>query len=665
MFSLSADITSLLYTSSEMNNKILLGTALLSAGAIAWAAKDPVVMRVAGVDVPRSEFEYLYNKNSRQQVEAQPLDEYVELFKKYKLKVADAKSMGLDTLASFKKEMTQFRSELAAPYLADSAYLDQLARDAYERMKIEIPTSHIMIFKTASRSNNAAGKHLLDSLRGEIIKGADFAQLAEKYSQDRGSSSQGGSLGYVTANKFPFSFENAVYALKPGEVSEIVESPVGYHLVKVGESRPASGEVLAEHILLLTQGLPDQEAETLKTKADSIYNVAAADPAMFEDLARRFSQDPGSASQGGALPWFGVGRMVPEFETVAFALKPGEVSRPVKSRFGWHIIKKLDSRGLAPFEEMRAQLIKRVQHPQDERSRMIRDRQTLTLSKRLNGRYTKELRKLRENIMANGIDSTFYAMYESTPAAAAMPIIAIGKKTVPLSEFVPRLRHVTQDNGPEADRIFSEELDAFFNLCLVDAEIDRLEAEVPEYRNLLHEYRDGSLLYEASVRNVWDRASKDQKGLEEFFNANRADYAWKEPRAKGILVQAKTDSVAKAIQARYLQLGKDSAINTLRNEFKGEIKIDRVLVSQGSNHMVDNILFGGPAAQPTAAGFQTYFMLEPRVIMAPEEVADVRPQLVSDYQNELERLWIEQLQAKYPVEIFEKELRKVKPTGSR
>ncbi|MCM1475780.1 MAG: peptidylprolyl isomerase [Muribaculaceae bacterium] len=644
-----------------MNNKFLLGAVVLASGALAWAAKDPVVMTVNGVDVPLSEFEYLYNKNSRQQIDPQSLSEYVEMFKNYKLKVTDAKEAGVDTTSAFRNEMKQFRSELAAPYLVDSAFLNSLVDEAFQRSRYEVPASHILLFKTNSPSQNKANIALLDSIRGLLLNGADFAQLARQFSQDRGSSLNGGDLGYIVANRYPYSFETAVYSLKPGEISEIVESPMAYHLIKVGGRRPAAGEVLVSHIMKMAQASDSPENQlAAKNTIDSIYNVLQADPSKFAELAMSLSDDPGSAANGGRLPWFGTGRMVPEFEAVSFALSPGEISMPVQSKFGWHIIQKHDSKPAPSLEELKPSILRIIQHPQDDRSSIIRNHQTAILAKKLKGKYTKQLDEISRNICLTGLDSAFYLKYESEEFAST-PIFTIGKKSYPISGFIPSLRHLIQDNGPEAQKMFSEILDRYYNSCLVDAEIDRLEAEVSEYRNLLHEYRDGSLLYEASVKNVWDRAAKDTEGLENYFKQHRDEYAWTEPRAKGYLVQAKNDSVAQEIRKRYMQLGADTAINTLRSEFKGDIKIDVVLVPQGANAMVDNLLFAGPQAQPTVAGFEAFFMLEPRTIMEPEELADVRPQVISDYQTELERQWIEALQARYPVVVNEKVLKKVKP----
>ncbi len=232
-----------------MKTKILFAAGL-GACALAWAAKDPVIMTVNGVDVPKSEFEYLYHKNSQQQMATQPIDEYVDMFVNYRLKVADAIASGVDTTAAFRQEMAQYRHDLAAPYLADSLYLNKLVREAWERSKDEVQASHIMIFKKGNAAEDAAGKALLDSLKSEINKGADFAALANQFSQDRGTNQRGGDLGFMVAGRYPYSFEEVAFSMKPGEVSDVVETRMGYHLIKVNDRRPARGTVRVGHILL-------------------------------------------------------------------------------------------------------------------------------------------------------------------------------------------------------------------------------------------------------------------------------------------------------------------------------------------------------------------------------------------------------------------------------
>ncbi len=256
-------------------------------------------MAVNGVDVPRSEFEYLYHKNQQQQVDPQSLEEYAEMFKIYKLKVADALSQRLDTLPAFQKEMEQYRADLATPYMTDSLYLNSLVKEAYDMSRNEAEAFHIMLAKGSTEKETEAARAKADSLRAELLKGADFSELAAKYSVDRASSHAGGRMGYIVSGRFPYFFEKAVFTLAPGEISEVVESPQGYHIVKGGKHRPARGTVLVEHIMKMVPPTASAEQQAAaKASIDSIYNAVVANPAIFEDIAREQSDDKGSGRQG-------------------------------------------------------------------------------------------------------------------------------------------------------------------------------------------------------------------------------------------------------------------------------------------------------------------------------------------------------------------------------
>ncbi|MDE5901766.1 MAG: peptidylprolyl isomerase [Muribaculaceae bacterium] len=642
-----------------MKTTLLLGAGL-GICALAWAAKDPVIMTVNGVDVPKSEFEYLYHKNSQQQLAPQPLEDYVEMFVNYRLKVADAMAAGIDTTAAFRQEMDQYRHDLAAPYMTDSVYLDKLVAEAYARSLEEVPTSHIMLFKAPSADSNAASVARLDSIRNVVIAGGDFAELARQYSQDRGSSSRGGSLGYIPAGRYPYTFEVTAYELKPGEVSQVIESPVAYHIIRTGEHRPARGTVRAAHILILDQNGTPEESAARKARIDSIYSVVKATPSKFEEMAMRYSDDKGSARQGGLLQWFGSGVMVQEFDSVAFALPVGQISEPFRTQFGWHIINKIDRKDPPAIDEMRPAEIARIMNPQDERYALVKNNQTARLAKKHNARLNDPLvARLKAYAAESGVDSVFYVTF-SEPAIAGTEIMKVGKTEVPLSALIASMHGGIQPNPVVGEKYLDNAISNFENATLVAAEEEWLEANEPDYRNLLHEYTNGSLLYEASVRNVWDKASKDTNGLEEYFKRNRANYKWDVPHAKGILVQAKNDSVAADIAARYAALPKDEAVATLKKEYKGEATIDRVLVQRGQNPMVDALMFGtGDAVSPNA-NFATCIMIDGRVIDEPEEVSDVRGLVTGDYQEELEQAWVSSLRSRYPVEINQKVLKKVK-----
>ncbi|MDE6510999.1 MAG: peptidylprolyl isomerase, partial [Muribaculaceae bacterium] len=355
-----------------MNRKHIAAIAMTVASAFSAMAKDEVVMTVNGIDVPRSEFEYLYHKNQQQQVDPQSLSEYAEMFKVYKLKVADALAQRLDTAATFQREMDQYRADLAAPYMTDSIFLNSLVKEVYDLSRQEAEAYHIMLAKGNSPEEEAASRQKADSLHTVLVNGGDFGQLAAQYSVDRASSATGGRMGYIVAGRFPYAFEKAAFTLSPGEISEVVESPQGWHILKGGNKRPARGTVLVEHIMKMVPPTATAEQQAAaKASIDSIYNVVVANPAIFEDLARELSDDKGSGRQGGKLSWFGAGMMVEPFDSAAFAIQVDEISRPVRSQYGWHVIRKLDAKGPASLAEMKPGILKRVANPQDERYALV------------------------------------------------------------------------------------------------------------------------------------------------------------------------------------------------------------------------------------------------------------------------------------------------------
>ncbi|MEZ3551294.1 MAG: peptidylprolyl isomerase [Muribaculaceae bacterium] len=641
-----------------MKNKILAGV-LLSACAYAWAEKDAIIMTVNGVDVPKSEFEYLFHKNSQQQLSPLSLDDYVEMFKIYKLKVADARAAGIDTLASFRREMAQYRDDLAEPYLVDSTYLLTLVEEQARRLQTEVATSHIMLLKGKSPSENVLIRQRLDSIRREIANGADFRRMAARFSQDHSLADSAGSIGYLSAGRFPYEFETAAYATPRGELSGIVESPVAYHILTTGACRPSKGRIRASHIMkMVPQNASDESRGKAKREIDSLYSVVAANPDAFGEIAKVNSDDSGSAVAGGDLSWFGPGDMVPEFEETAYSLSDGEISSPIKSRFGWHIIKRTGSKGAPTAEEIKNGVLKMVSNPRDPRHGMILSHQTNRLAEKHHAHIEEDMvSKLKDIASEGGIDSLFFEKCGS-PDFASLTILSIGDKKVPVADFIGFISNLRTSDPVGACEMIDSSLLSFFNRQLLEAEKDWLYAHEPEYRNLLNEYRDGSLLYEISLANVWDKASKDKEGLEKYFNAHREKYVWDSLRAKGILVQVQNDSIESAVRDYAAGLSSDSIVAKLRKEFKGKAKIEKFLVEKGNNAMIDNLMFGAPAAK-ASSGMQAYFILDGRLLDAPEEEADVRGQVTSDYQAELESRWVEALKRKYPVKVNKKELKKM------
>lgn len=624
--------------------------------AMAKGDGDKVLMTINQKPVTLAEFEYLYHKNQNQQMAEQPIGEYLDLFITYKQKVADAEAEGIDKTDAFLKEYEGYRRDLAAPYLESKEVEDSLIDVAYNHMKEEVSVSHIMLANRGEGLDRSAQRMLLDSIRTAVLNGADFAELARKYSIDPSVSHNGGYLGVVAPMRLPYEFEDAAYNTPVGGVSDVFETMAGYHIVKVEGRRPARGQVLVEHILKLTQGLTDAEAAQKKAEIDSLYNVVK-DGADFADVAIRESEDPGSARQGGKLPWFGPGQMVPEFEVASFDLAVDSISQPIKTAYGYHIIHKLDARGIDSKEKLTPTIKAAINS--DVRSTMPRKRKIEQLRKQYNAKIKKDVyNAVKSEIIANGgLDSALIAQYVVDDRV----IGTIGKQEVLLSEVVDDMFGPLRGSvGDQLDR-FSEFVNGKIDGLVVEAERNNLAETNADYRNLLNEYHDGVLLFEVADRKVWSRAKNDKEGLEKYFQANRDKYAWDKPRFKSVVIFTPSDSIMQAAK-KYLDENPQSAENValaLRKEFGKDVKVQRVIAAQGENPITDYLGFG--AAKPEGEGrWAYYFPYLNRVLDAPEEASDVRGAVTGDYQNYLEQLWIKELKLKYPAKVNKKILKLAK-----
>ncbi len=616
--------------------------------------KDPVLMEVGGDKVTLSEFEYLYHKNSQQQIEKEPLDKYVDRFVVYKLKVADAKAAGIDTTKSFVKEYTMYRNELARPYLIDSTAIDRLALETYERMKREVDVAHIML-PTGDWAIREKSRQKLDSLKQCIENGQDFAELAKAYSIDRSARVNGGDMGYLTVGRTPYSFEHAAFTTPVGQMT-IVQTDYGMHLIKVLDNRPSQGEVCVEHILkMFPRNANDSIMNVLTAEMDSIYDLVVNNGGNFEEIAKIESDDRGSAQSGGLLPWFGAGRMVPEFEKVAFELKKGEISKPFKSRYGIHIVKKLDNRSIGSFEDNLDNIMGMIK--MDERAAIPQKERIAQLKKEYG---LKENSKFLELVGAEV--EKYGGVYDSVLIERLQKIdceaFSFADKKVNSKEVTAMLNHSVKLNPDAIVKYVENLMHSKEDKMIVAYELENLPVKYPDYRNLLNEYYDGMLLFEISNRNVWDKANKDREGLEAYFQAHKDNYKWSEPRFKGYLIYASNDSVLNAVENAIDTLGSDTLFVSLRKQFKGNIRIEYQLAKKGENAVVDEIAFGGKKAE-NPGRFPVYFAYDYKVIEQPEEAIDVKGLVTSDYQSQLEEQWVAQLRNKYKVKINKKVLKQV------
>lgn len=636
--------------------KHFFAAGLICTSLLALTAKnnDPVLMNVAGKDVPLSEFEYLFHKNNSQQATPQSIDDYVGMFVDYKLKVADAEANGIDTTAAFLTEFTQFRDELAQPYLRDNAVLDSLVNQAYDHMAYDVKVSHIMM--------RLGDKKTIDSLHTEIAEGRiTFEDAARKYSIDKPSAMRGGLMGMVEAGRYPWPFEEMAFSTAEGQISPVVNSGMGLHIIRVESRRPTRGEVNVEHIMRLTRGLEADRIPAQKALIDSIYNVVKEDPSKFEQLARELSEDPGSARRGGSLGWFGSGAMVEEFDSVAFALPVGAISEPFSTTFGFHIAKKIDARGVPALDEVRERLMSQIQN--SDRGQLPMQAYLEKAKKGYKAHvYQENIDKLAS--MAGSADAVLDSALIARFGASDLPMYVINGNVTPLGVVMKAVAPADVKGADNIAAYLASETERLLNAGVMELARRDLSKNNPEYRNLVNEYRDGILLFEISNRNVWDKASKDKEGLEDFFKANRDKYKWEAPKFKSYIIFANSDSLVNAAVEYAGTLPPNMLpadfTKIMRDRFGRDVKVERVIAAKGENAITDYLAFGGPKPSAETSRWASYAAFGGRILENPEEAADSRGAVVSDYQAALEQEWLKKLHKKYHVKINKKALKNIK-----
>jgi len=642
--------------------KILLSMALLLAACVSLPAAGQTQVDRAGqvlltIDrkpVTLGEFEYLYHKNNSQQMVPQTIDQYLDMFINYKLKVAEAEAAGIDTTATFLSELRGYARDLAQPYLTDHTVEQKIIDDIYNRLKEEVNVSHIMLFTGNTPAERETNRTRLDSLRTVIMNGGDFESIAAQYSIDRASRDRGGNMGYITAMRFPYTFEDATYNTPVGQLSGVIETPYGYHIVKPIDRRPARGQVLVQHILKLTRGMSPGQVAAKHHEIDSIHTLLAAG-ADFDDMAARESEDPGSARQGGRLPWFSTGRMVKPFEDASFALKDGELSEIIESDFGYHIIKRLDSKELESKEELTPAIREAI--AQDDRGSLPRRAALERFKKKYNLVMNRPAIAMVESVIRSngGYDSVTMERFGSMPVSVAT---FDGDGKVLLTQVVAGMSPMKGMSPDQAFDVFTRRMNAMVDEAITNRAIDDMADDNADYRNLLKEYRDGILLFEISDRKVWSRAKEDTEGLDRWFRSHRDRYTWETPKFKSYIIFATSDSILN-VANRFLAENKTEGkylAATLRQLCGRDVRVERVIAAKGENAIVDYLGFNGEKPSPTGK-WVAYVAYQPVILDAPVEVADERGAVTADYQSFLEESWIKDMRSRHKIKINKKVLK--------
>ena len=630
-----------------MKKVLLLALCIVNCAlCINMNAQDEVLMTINGEPVTKAEFEYIYNKNnSDNAIDKKTLDEYVELFVNFKLKVAEAKAQGFDTLKTFKRELNGYRKQLAKPYLTDSELEDALFQEAYSHFSQDCEVSHILISTKEGEDTIVAYNKAIEAIN-RLNAGEEFGKVADEMSNDQSVVRNHGYLGWFTALQLVWPFEKAMYDLPINVISTPIKSDYGYHVIKVHNRREAWGQVNARHIMKMCNERMPQEMQEKKYQEIVEIKKRLDSGEDFATLAIELSDDKGSAQKGGDLGWFGIGRMVRDFEKAAFSLNPGETSEIIKTQFGYHIINLKEKRGVEPFEKKKSDIQRMMQY--DSRSTAAKTSFVNKLKAEYNFQINEsEVAKAKELIAKFADNDSLLVVKGEEMQNACM---TFANQQIPTSELI--IYYTTT-------KMMSTDIDAkiaqIAEMKLIQYEDSQLENKYIDFANLMQEYHDGILLFEVSNKEVWEKAIKDTEGLNKYFKQNKKNYTWDEPRYKGFVVRCKDEATAKSLKKTIKKMNPDSVVNYIRKQVNNDsvtfASVERGLWKQGENGYVDLTEFKVPNAEVTINEELPITIVIGKMLRKPETYTDVRGAITADYQNYLEKKWIENLRNKYVVKI--------------
>jgi len=635
---------------------VLLGSATISF-SFAQSKKQKAtpaqkLFTVNKKTVTTDEFIYLYKKNHQNKTEdftSEKIQEYLDLFINFKLKVEEAKARGLDTTKAFIREFNQYKEELRKPYLPDTKLTDSLVRLTYNRMKEEVKASHILINlkQDPSPEDTLNAYNKIIEIRNKIKNGEDFGMAASQFSEDPSARTNHGNLGYFSAMQMVYPFETAAYNTKVGEISMPVRSRFGYHIIYVTDRRPARGEVEVAHIMIRTGD--DKDNEKAKNTIFDLYDQLQGG-VKWEELCKQYSEDPGSKDNGGKLRQFGTGAManIPEFERIAFSLtNPGEISDPFQTQYGWHIIKLERKIPLAPFEELNSSLKNRVNR--DERTQV--SKQALAAKLRKEFQYIEQS-QVKSKVLALADTSIQRGKWRAPvyPNEQKEILFTLTGKTYTVREFLDYAQKNQKPTSQTPEKYLDELYNHFVDARILALQEEKIMREHPDYTYLLQEYYEGILLFDIMEKEVWNKASADSVGQHRYYDAHANDYQAGERARASFYFTASNGFVEKL--KPLLNAGDEKAINEFVAQNK--LKTETGYYKKEEKTILQKVPWS--AGVHSAENNGMYYLAWIKNILPPGAMSfeEARPAVISDYQTYLEKNWVQQLKKKYPVKVNEK-----------
>ena len=610
------------------------------------------------------EFVRVYNKNLDlvKDESQKDLNQYLELFVGYKLKVTKANAIGLQNNVQYQNELKGYRTQLSKNYTSDSKVTKELVAEGYERMKKEINASHILILvdENASAEDTLIAYNKCLALRDRIIKGEDFGTVAQAESQDQSAKDNKGNLGYFTSFRMVYAFETAAFKTPVGQISMPIRTRFGYHIIKVIDTRENRGEVLAAHIMIVNPKEGDDK-ESAKNKIEEIYKKIQQGE-NFEELAKQFSEDKSSASKGGVLNRFGSGQLSSEiFENTTFALsKENPISKPFQSQYGWHIVKLIDKFPIKSFEDSKVELENKVS--KDDRSRLI----TNSLTQKLKKKYQVKRDNKFYTTLAKLVTNDFYEGKWELPADLKpynTKLLTLDAKVITGSDFLTYVNN--QQKSGIATKPINKLVDILYNKFIED-QLNQyydgnLEKEFPEFSAVMDEYRDGLLLFDLMEREIWERSKTDTLGLKNFYETQKDKHVWKTRYDACILSSTKIDMMKKATD----MLAKKATLQELKDKLNTKDVVN-IMANQGvyeeDSETLPKEFNKQEGISPVTKQGDYYFATKVDKVMPAtlKTFDECKGKIINDYQQYLEQNWVSELKKEYTVKVNQDVLEKVK-----
>ncbi|MDA3954023.1 MAG: peptidylprolyl isomerase [Bacteroidales bacterium] len=631
---------------------LIICSFLMTYNSFSQELNNKSLIKIDDKEISKEEFQRIYDKNKTNisTGEVTSVNDYLDLFINFKLKVFEAEKLGLDTFSAFLNEFEGYKKQLASPYLVDNSAIEKIIKEAYERMQFEVRASHILIkipnegfpVDTLSAYTKAM------DIRRRILKGESFESVAKGSSNDPSVKNNGGDLGYFTVFQMIYPFETAVFNSEIGEISKPVRTRFGYHIVKVTDKREARGQIKVAHIMLtVPRGISPEVENQKKQLINELYHKLKQGN-EFNELAKEYSDDKGSARNGGELPWFGAGRMVPEFEKASFNLKiKGEVSQPIKTSFGWHIIKRIDRKEIPSFDDAVKEITSKV--GKDQRVEIARE----SFINKLKLEYNF-IEEIENNPVKHDTIENVYILnpdYIIKDAGLNKTLFSFLNNVYTEKDFAD---FVESKRGNKELKPFSYKIlfDEFVENKILEVENSRLEEKYPEYKYILKEYHDGMLLFEITDQKIWSKAVSDSVGLKKFYNDNRKSYMWDE-RWNGTLYYCSNyqvyEKVLKIVSKN--RFGKKITNKDLLKQFNIEtevLKIETRIFEKEENEIVDYFVWNKKIDNKK---IQNVCHKGVRMASDYKEFNECRGLVISDYQDYLDKEWIKALREKYNIQI--------------